>query len=296
MKKLLCALLACLLMAGAAMAEIYEINGESELPAEWAGQPLLRLIMIDTNRSDAMLIECGGEAMMIDGAELRYHSRITQVLEMRGITHFKYLLASHSDSDHIHGLTYLMNNGTQTVEKFLSANERTFKDKGGYHQKAVRAAERVGAEYTVIRDGDVFELGGASITIMRCSESWGANNRSAVSLLQFGDARLLSPGDIDNQTMSWFAEHYAPEQLKCDILKIPHHGLATVPEDFQAAANPEMIIIPSTPKRVREGKRNVYNWALNTYGSLARFSGDGSVHCVTNGTDWYVWQDPTWPE
>ena len=67
MKKLLLMLLTMLLLCAAAAAEIHLIEDESQLPEGWAEKELFRLTAIDVNRSDAMLLQCGGENMMIDG-------------------------------------------------------------------------------------------------------------------------------------------------------------------------------------------------------------------------------------
>ena len=68
MKKVLLILLAMLLaMPAAAVAEVYLISGEAELPEGWAERETLRMTVVDTNRSDAIILQCGGEAMMVDG-------------------------------------------------------------------------------------------------------------------------------------------------------------------------------------------------------------------------------------
>ena len=57
MKKVLLILLAMLLaMPASAMAEVYMISGEAELPADWAERETLRMTVVDTNRSDAIIL------------------------------------------------------------------------------------------------------------------------------------------------------------------------------------------------------------------------------------------------
>ncbi len=293
MRKMLLFLLLFLLPL-TAQGAIYEIEDESALPADWAGKPLLRMTMLDTDRSDAMLLECGGEAMLIDGGSGQYRERLYELLEKRGITRLKYLLSSHSDNDHIHGLVYLINSGNYEVGAFLSPNPTTYRDSPGYHQKAVRATVREEIPYIIIGEGDLITLGDATIDILRCDKEWGQNARGASSLIQFGNARVLSAGDLDNRTMDWYADTYG-DRLNCDILKIPHHGLASVPDNFHAAASPDMLIVPNTYKRLWDGKRSFINWTRNTFtGEHCKYSGDGTVVCVTDGQDWYFWQEDNW--
>lgn len=295
MKRILCLLVVLMLIPGGGSAEIFQIEDESQLPADWANKDLLRLTMIDTDRSDAMLLECGGEAMMLDGGSGQYRERLYDVLDGKGITRLKYLFSSHSDNDHIHGLVYLMTCGKYDIGAFLSINPTSFRDAAGYHKKAVNAAKKMEIPYIQMEEGQTYTLGGATIKVLRCPEKWGANARGATALIQFGDSRVLSPGDIDNRTMKWYAEHYTAEELACDILKIPHHGLAAIPDTFLAAASPEMLIVPNTYKRVYEGKRSFTRWVKVSFeGGPCKYSGDGHVVCVTDGTDWYAWQEPNW--
>lgn len=106
-RKLLLMLLCAALGLGAAQAEVYRVESEKNVPADWAEKDTLRLTCIDTNRSDAMVLQSGGEAMMVDGGEGRYRKRVYATLDGYGITELKYLLNTHCDDDHLHGFIYL---------------------------------------------------------------------------------------------------------------------------------------------------------------------------------------------
>ena len=101
MKKLLMLLLALALLPAAVLAEIYFIDDETQLPEGWTEKELFRLTAIDTDRSDAMLLQCGGENMMIDGGSFSYYPRLEELFADKGITEFKYLFSTHSDNDHM---------------------------------------------------------------------------------------------------------------------------------------------------------------------------------------------------
>lgn len=96
-RKLLLMLLCAALGLGAAQAEVYRVENEADVPADWAEKDTLRLTCIDTNRSDAMVLQSGGEAMMVDGGEGRYRKRVYATLDGYGITELKYLLNTHCD-------------------------------------------------------------------------------------------------------------------------------------------------------------------------------------------------------
>lgn len=208
-RKLLLLLLLCAALGlGAAQAEVYRVESEKDVPADWAEKDTLRLTCIDTNRSDAMVLQSGGEAMMVDGGEGRYRKRVYATLDGYGITELKYLLNTHCDDDHLHGFIYLMYSDLYQVDAFLSPNTTTYVDEEGYHQQAVKATGTKNIPYVQIGDGDELTLGNAKLTIFRCPLPTGQNNRSAACMVQFGDSRAFLTGDIDNETMQWYAATY----------------------------------------------------------------------------------------
>lgn len=153
-RKLLLMLLCAALGLGAAQAEVYRVESEKDVPADWAEKDTLRLTCIDTNRSDAMVLQSGGEAMMVDSGEGRYRRRVYATLDGYGITELKYLLNTHCDDDHLHGFIYLMYSDLYQVDAFLSPNTTTYVDEEGYHQQAVKATGTKNIPYVQIGDGD----------------------------------------------------------------------------------------------------------------------------------------------
>lgn len=153
-RKLLLMLLCAALGLGAAQAEVYRVENETDVPADWAEKDTLRLTCIDTNRSDAMVLQSGGEAMMVDSGEGRYRRRVYATLDGYGITELKYLLNTHCDDDHLHGFIYLMYSDLYQVDAFLSPNTTTYVDEEGYHQQAVKATGTKNIPYVQIGDGD----------------------------------------------------------------------------------------------------------------------------------------------
>lgn len=159
-RKLLLMLLCAALGLGAAQAEVYRVENEADVPADWAEKDTLRLTCIDTNRSDAMVLQSGGEAMMVDSGEGRYRRRVYATLDGYGITELKYLLNTHCDDDHLHGFIYLMYSDLYQVDAFLSPNTTTYVDEEGYHQQAVKATGTKNIPYVQIGD-DSGQLCGA---------------------------------------------------------------------------------------------------------------------------------------
>lgn len=283
---LLLAALGALAVSFSARAEVY-INQTP--PEDWAKRELLRVIAVDTDRSDAMLLLCGGEAMLVDGGAGPYRDRLYAAADANGVTAFKYLFNSHSDNDHIHGLKYLMESQRYQVDMFVSPNAMNYVDETGYHQITVSIIRKLGIPYHVVEDGETLTLGSASMTVMRCMEGWGRNNRSATLMVTFGDSRIFFTGDIDNKTMSYYVEKYGADALRADIVKSPHHGIATMPDDFLQAVHPDMVFVNNLSSKVPYFAGNLLAHA--DWVKAVLFCGDAEVRMETDGTDWYVWQE-----
>jgi beta-lactamase superfamily II metal-dependent hydrolase len=297
MKKLITILLMLAMTLTAASAEIFFIDDETQLPEGWQEKELFRLTAIDTDRSDAMLLQCGGENMMIDGGSVQYYPRLEEYFDANGITAFKYLLNTHPDNDHLQGLTKMMNHRLTAedgktdigpkyqIGGFYTAVKKDYKNTS-YHEAAVRAVNKYEIPYVQVFGGDVLTLGNATINVFRCEESWGANARSACTQIVFGDSKVLLMGDCDSRPQKYFLKNVDHSLLECDILKAVHHGINGFEENFLEAADPEFIFIPNYKSHasIKSGTKRKFA----EYNAL--YSGEGSVIMETDGTDWYIWQ------
>ena len=79
---LLSVLLVCSLLAGASAEVKVHINQTP--PADWQERDLLRLIAFKVTPCDAMLLQCGGESMMIDSGTRKFARVLEQALKDLG--------------------------------------------------------------------------------------------------------------------------------------------------------------------------------------------------------------------
>lgn len=272
-------LLLCTLCLPAA-AEVYL----AQPPADWADKELFKLTVFDVNEGDAMLLECGGEAMMMDGGPNPFREDLKNALEARGYKHFKYFFSTHYHDDHINGLYHLMTYGF-TADEFLHSYNPITVNLDKLHGRAIRECGRNGIPDRKIGEGDVLTLGGATLNVHRYAEINNANGRSLTVKLTFGDASVLFCADIIGRTQEYFTATLPAEELKADVIKYPHHGITPCNSDFLTAVDPDFAIVTNRQKDVT---RTTYQ--IEERGFPGMYSGDGTVYCVTDGTDWYMWQ------
>ncbi|MBQ7850667.1 MAG: hypothetical protein IJ343_13160 [Clostridia bacterium] len=285
MKKILLLLTALLLLPALAAAEVHFITDETQLPEGWAEKDILRMTVVDTNRSDAIILQCGGEAMMVDGGFNSHYRRVFSTLDGYGITTLKYLLSTHCDGDHSEGLTTIMNSDRYSPGLLLSPNKETYDDPDDHHEKMVRSSKRHNVPYQVIDDGDVFTLGPATITILRVDQMWGQNARSAASRVEFNGGVILLLADVSTRVLNYWTETRDPAEFDCDVMKANHHGIDGIPQSFMDMATPGAIVCTNNTSYDHDKK-------LEQLGAL--YSGDGTVVIETDGSTWYIWQHPNW--
>ncbi|MBQ8202066.1 MAG: MBL fold metallo-hydrolase [Clostridia bacterium] len=273
-------LLMLILLPVLARAEIFV---DAETPADWAERELLRVTFLETGRSDAILVECGGEAMLIDGGDASWSEAVRSDLEKRGLTDFKYFLNTHPHNDHVEGLTNLMRWGYKPG-RFMSPFAADWEG-DDYHQAAVQAAFHGGIPFRLVRDGDVFPLGGASMTIWRSTAYPGVNDRSAIQMITFGESRVLLLADLSGNAQKDIMKALPDGALTAEIVKAPHHGENAMVAEFLTEVSPELVICTSNPDEAPALVRQTGNRDLPLM-----FSGAGEIVLETDGMDWYVRQ------
>lgn len=198
----------------------------------------LQVHFLDVGQGDGIFIELPNkETMLIDTGEYMYSSGVQEYIKNRGYSKINYIVATHPHSDHIGGLSNIVNNfdfdkiyapnavsTTPTYVKLLEA----ISEKG---KKMTRAQKGV----TIINDGKL----NATI-IGPVSESYdNMNNYSVVIKLKYGSNTFLLTADMEA-----LAEKELTGNIKSDVLKVGHHGSGTsTSEEFLTKVSPKYAVI-----------------------------------------------------
>lgn len=281
MKKLLSLVCFLLAIALSAQAQVYV---DQEPPADWESRDLIRLTVFRTGESDCMLLEAGGESMMIDGGANKWREKLRDALAARGITHLKYIYNTHPHDDHIDGLYRIMQYGI-TADEFVSIFAKNFRN--DLHSRTVKQAEKSNIPYRQLQVGDVLTLGDVTLTIYRWEKGSTINDLSALARLEYGNCSALLTADITGLAQRNFLKTLAPEILKADVAKYPHHALTPFVTEFLDAVAPEFLWATNynDDDKVRKAKNQARNRDLPL-----KFSGEGTIVLECDGTDWYIYQ------
>ena len=219
---------------------------ESASPFKNASSPVhtqvnsaLTVHFIDVGQADAILIQSGEEAMMIDAGNNADAKLVTDYLQQQGVTHLKYVIGTHAHEDHIGSLDailYSFDVGTVMLPK------RTLESKS--YKDVIEAMETTATPLIHPQPGDKFSLGEDQFVVLGpLSEDYSeVNNSSLVLRYVHGQTSILFTGDIQAKSEKDILDSYAP--IQADILKAPHHGSDTSStQAFLEAVNPQDVII-----------------------------------------------------
>lgn len=249
------------------------------------GTPILEIVFPRVFSSDCAIIRFGDEVMMIDAStkNARMKARIKTAIQSMGVDHIDVAFNSHPHDDHIDGFPY--------VDEYCPIGKMilTFEENFDSHMKTVvKYCNQNEIPIEHVGDGDVLTMGPNGEVTMRVIQrndtgKWGANDRSAMLLIQYGERTILFTGDVENRAQKSYFTTVPEGGIKADILKYPHHGQVKLDDRFLALIEPELAFMNGA-SGVMDGAKNYLKKKkvpyLIGYDGLTRMRTDGSIWVV----------------
>ena len=177
----------------------------------------LEVHFINVGQGDCILIRQGAECMLIDGGDNDQGTAVQKYLQDEGVEELKYIIASHTDADHIGGLDVVITkfDTGKVLMPDYQANTRTYED----FMNAIEY-KRVKTEYPGV--GTTYTLGDATFEVIYVNENANnANDTSLSILLTYGETSFMFCGDISTECELKIVSQY---DVDIDVLKSNHHG------------------------------------------------------------------------
>ncbi len=202
----------------------------------------LKVTVLDVGNADCILLQCEGQAALIDAGENNDDDAVLTALRGAGVTKLDYVIATHADADHIGGMDTVIRN--MPIGTFLMS----FMPED--HTPTTRTYERmleamVDCDVTPIEaeHGAVYTLGEATITILSgLSDYTDTNDQSVVCLVSHGEMDFLFMGDAGKEVECEILE--AVPTLDVEVLKVGHHGSRTSSDGgFIRSISPDIAVI-----------------------------------------------------
>ena len=258
----------------------------------------LLVIQLNVGQGDALLIiSPDRKVTLIDvgpvfGSFLRTWDAgknvVIPTLRGLGLTRVDQIILTHHDMDHMGGIL--------SVLKHLNIGQVFDNGRGqlshSYQEFKEILSDR-GLPLKTLKEGDDISLGEGTLAEVLSPQAGGGldgNNTSLVLRVTYGHFKMIVTGDIENLAEENLCAHYGLE-LKCDFLKVPHHGSKTSSSfSFLRLAQPRVA-------GISVGKHNSYGHPspiiLNRYARLVgrrvcRTDWDGGLLLVSNGTECFL--------
>ena len=208
----------------------------------------LEVTMLDVGQGDCLFLRAGdGTCILVDGGSSdtdqagRY--RIEPFLKAEGVGELSYVFVTHGDSDHLNGVTELLERQDTGVEiGCLVVPPKELWD--GELAEVLDAAAAAGVPVQTIGRGSRLACGQLAVACLQPAASDALEPGNAASLVlaaSWDSFDMLLTGDVEGE-----GERLLTERLTqtYDVLKVAHHGSRnSTSEEFLAAAGPSVALI-----------------------------------------------------
>lgn len=201
--------------------------------------------VLDIGQGDAILIRTPGQVTLIDTGDVPARDKLVALLKQRGVTGIDQVIITHPHADHLGGMAAVLDHFA--VKHIYDSGQTTATN---LFRQYLAAAERRHIPFTVVRAGDVIDVGGGarllvlapSAPLLSGTDS-DLNNNSVVVRLEYQQFSMLLPGDSEREAESRMLATER-EKLRSTMLKVGHHGSGTATSAaFLRAVAPEAAVI-----------------------------------------------------
>ncbi|RJF73141.1 DNA internalization-related competence protein ComEC/Rec2 [Deinococcus cavernae] len=239
-------------------------------------RPVREITYLDVGQGDSTLVRLRGLTMLVDGggsvgSDFDVGTRtVIPTLRSLGVRKIDVLVATHADTDHIEGLTGVLNS-LRVGEVWIGQPKRG----DPVLNRVLQAAQAQRVPVRQVSRGDRFSVDGVTFTVLwpqRNMFSTADNDNSIVLTLESGAWRTALLGDLPDPAENFLGLG------NLDLLKAAHHGSRySTSAEFLRQTTPRNAIIsvgrntyghphPDVLKRLREAGVNV--WRTDEQGTI----------------------------
>lgn len=236
---------------------------------------------IDVGQGDSTFIELpDGSTMLIDAGEIDQGGNVATYIFSQGYDTIDYVVATHAHSDHIGGLTEVIESFKVNKFYMTEASATT-----SVYENMLSAVEKSNALVHTVMAGDtILNSGNLSVEVVapKAYDEEEQNNNSIVIKITYGDNKFLFTGDAEKEE-----EDGIWTNIKCDVLKIGHHGSnSSTTSNFLKKVEPKYAVIscglgnsyghPTDEVLTRLEKNNIEVYRTDLQGTIVA-SSDGKT-------------------
>lgn len=258
----------------------------------------LKVHFLSVGKADCILIQDpSGSNMLIDTGDDNDAAYIYSYLIKYGVRTIDYLVLTHPHNDHIGSADMVINNFDVQKVVVASLNQMEL------YLNAYTAIKEKKINLIEADTKATYELGQSSFRFIgpvNLEDSDSApdsdsalNNLSVVTQITYGESTFLFTGDILKDAEEALVETYG-DQLKSDVLKVPHHGSNTsTKKAFLKAVAPTYAIVSvgNNNEDNNHPSKKVINRLKDYHIKTFKLNETGTIIAITDGINLQV--EPT---
>jgi len=234
-----------MMLAGIFMFPAQQAHAQSDISA----------LFINVRKADAILLFLDDQRYLVDTGYKDSYDALESALTTYGVTHLDGVIITHTDKDHVGGLTKLLKSDI-TVDRLYAStlhSEKNIEDHPVY-----KASVKRKVPLTWLKAGDVIEVGNSSMHVLGpiSRDDKNEDNNSLVIDVRTPEGNLLLTGDMKSEEEAELLLNQMVPQAT--VLKVAHHAEDdSTSRSFLAAVKPQWAIIstnsedePDTPADV----------------------------------------------
>lgn len=196
---------------------------------------------VDVNQGDSIIIKTPDNyTMLVDSGDKDYYRNVKRDLAKNHIKRINYIVASHSDSDHLGSMDEVIEK--ENVDALILSKDNNLKPE---LSEVINAAKSKHIPILRAESGDRIKLG-KNVYVYFLSpktiSTTDANKNSLVMLVKYLNYNLLLTGDADKDNERQVIKDYNLPHI--NILKAGHHGSKTsTSEKLLKVTRPDIAII-----------------------------------------------------
>jgi len=209
-----------------------------------------KLTVLDVGEGQAILLNEGGDGVLIDVGHLGQAGNVLRKMEKIGVSKLRFFLLTHLHPDHASGYFRIR-------EAFPDAPvyDNCHEIKGQPDTVRWTYQALTGDRHrTCVKAGHSLSFNDVSIKILWPVEIKGnnLNQNSLVVLLEYSGKRVLIMGDVDHSVENELMKNnQLPEHV--DVLVLGHHGAKDATgEKFVERVNPRIAVISVNKNNIRD--------------------------------------------
>ncbi len=196
---------------------------------------------LDVGQGDCALITSNGASVLIDTGAPEYSDMLCAKLKKYGVKNVNTVILSHFHEDHAGGIDAIASRFNVSSLVYPDASKSDSMLSGAISAKKTVLAED--GELYIAKQGMVIAFGDCEITVLGYfADEADENERSIFAMAELHGKKFLFTGDAGKAAEKQLLLQKL--NLKCDVLKVGHHGSnSSSTEDFLNACSPEYASI-----------------------------------------------------